>query len=280
MKLRCAVILSMALAGVAGCGESTEIGGPAAGFVLLEFDRGPVVDGAPFELLSATLQFATTEETDSNLRAATHGVYATDGFIDNGNCIALGDLLSFELEATDVGDTVTLASSSSNIEFARAGSGADLTYGVVSETAPFVDPALAELNADYTLSWSGSSVIEAGEFAQTLYMPTEMTGTTPETLQNGDTFAINPDEEMVVEWDTLEGVDRVFIRFHDPAGAAVTTCMVEDTGSFTLTPAVLGQQLTSGFLAIGYVFESSDELLGKDFQLLGSSCAFGAYAMQ
>ena len=266
----------MATVGIAGCGESTEIGGPAAGFVLFEYDRGPVVDGAPFELLSATLQFATTEETDPNLRAATHGVYGSNGFIDDGNCIALGDILQFELEATDVGESVNLESGSSNIEFARSGSGADITYAVVSETAPFVDPAIAELDANYTLSWSGSADIEAGEFGETLYMPTEMTGNTPEELQAG-TFTINPDQTLNVAWEPLDGVDRVFIRFHEPSGAAVTTCMVPDTGSFDVTTAVLGEQPTSGFLAIGYVFETSDDLGGKEFQLLGSSCAFGPY---
>ncbi len=278
MKRVCALVL-MAM-GVLGCNDGDDGDGAAAGFVLLEYDRGPTLDGAPLQFLSASLQFATTEEVDPDVRAATHGTYGSGGLIADGNCIAVGDLQSYDLEGIDVGESVTLESGGSSLEFARVGTGTDVVYNVVSDFAPYVDPSLAELGSDYSLAWSGTADIEAGEFTETLFLPNAISGPTVTQLQSGTITQVAANEDYEVQWEPLDGVDRVFVRFHDAAGAPVTVCMVPDTGSYTVSTELLAMQPANGNLAVGYIYETTDEIAGRQFQLLGSSCAFGQYAIE
>jgi hypothetical protein len=275
-----ALYVSFALLGLLmACSESDDPGDRAgAGFLMLEYDQGP----GDLAYFAASAQFATTEAAEPEKTAATHGVYASGGYIADGDCLAIGGLAGPEvLDPIDVGESVTATSGVISVSFDRQVSDGRVLYVPRgSDVLPYVDPSLARLGTEYVVSVSGGADMAAGEFEATLLLPTRLTGAFADQAQAGETFQLSADESFEVTWDPYEGAERVFVRFHDVDGAPLSVCMVPNTGSYTISPELLALQPAQGSIAVGYLYEKLDSLLDRDFQLVGSACQFGNYVIE
>lgn len=269
--------------GLVGCGsnESLDVG---SGFLMLEYDIGPPpqFERSYEEWFIGNLQLATTESVEPEKRAAIHGDYGSKGLVDVGECLSLGDKLQADyLDWIDVGDTVTLTSGDKQINFHR---GYDKFGKQVYEPeaifGEFIDPVLAAVGSSYDISFSGSDRVEAQTLPVTLNMPAQIAGATVDALLARPGLKLIRGQDFELTWVPQDGVERVFVRFHTREGAPVTVCIVPDTGSYVLPASVISGHADVGNLAIGYLHETATEIDGREFQMLGSTCAFGPYTIE
>lgn len=266
-------VCSLLSGGMLGCGGDVAEEDTGSGFLMLEFDQSPDPELGFF---AASAQFATIAAQDPASRAAVHGQYGTDGQLDGGDCLVIGDLEGGELDTIDVGPTVTATSGSAEIFFDRNGEGA---YVARSDFAPFVDQNLALLGTEYTISIDGSDEVAAQELGS-LLLPDPVTGDFVDFIAAGNSFQLSATENFEVNWDPMEGSDRAFVRFHDLTGAAVIACIVPNDGSYTIPAEVIATAPDTGTLAVGHLYERSVEFQGQEFQLIGSSCQFGRHTIE